>query len=59
MTGVQTCALPICLIRGPVKIFLPLGFALLTAQGVSEVIKRIAMLTGHMKADSHYERPLQ
>ena len=47
------------LIRWPVKIFLPLGFALLTAQGVSEVIKRIAMLTGHMKADSHYERPLQ
>ena len=25
----------------------------------SELIKRIAMLTGHMKADLHYERPLQ
>ena len=47
------------LIRWPVKIFLPLGFALLTLQGVSELIKRIAMLTGHMQADLHYERPLQ
>lgn len=47
------------LIRWPVKIFIPLGFALLSLQGVSELIKRIAMLTGHMKADLHYERPLQ
>ena len=47
------------LIRWPVKIFLPIGFALLTLQGFSELIKRIAMLTGHMKADLHYERPLQ
>jgi TRAP-type mannitol/chloroaromatic compound transport system permease small subunit len=47
------------LIRWPVKIFLPVGFALLTLQGFSELIKRIAMLTGHMKADLHYERPLQ
>ena len=47
------------LIRWPIKIFLPIGFALLSFQGVSELIKRIAMLTGHMKADLHYERPLQ
>jgi TRAP-type mannitol/chloroaromatic compound transport system permease small subunit len=47
------------LLRWPVKIFLPLGFALLSLQGFSELIKRIAMLTGHMKADLHYERPLQ
>jgi TRAP-type mannitol/chloroaromatic compound transport system permease small subunit len=47
------------LLRWPVKIFLPIGFALLTLQGFSELIKRIAMLTGHMKADLHYERPLQ
>ncbi len=47
------------LVRWPIKIFLPLGFALLAAQGFSELIKRIAMLTGHMKADLHYERPLQ
>jgi len=47
------------LLRWPVKIFLPLGFALLPLQGISELIKRIAMLTGHMQADLHYERPLQ
>ena len=47
------------LIRWPIKIFLPLGFALLSLQGVSELIKRVAMLTGDMKADLHYERPLQ
>lgn len=47
------------LIRWPVKILLPVGFALLTLQGISELIKRSAMLTGHMKADLHYERPLQ
>ncbi len=47
------------LIRWPVKLFLPLGFGLLVLQGLSEVIKRIAMLTGHLKADVHYERPLQ
>jgi TRAP-type mannitol/chloroaromatic compound transport system permease small subunit len=47
------------LLRWPVKIFLPIGFALLTLQGISELIKRVAMLTGHMPADLHYERPLQ
>ena len=47
------------LIRWPIKIFLPLGFTLLTLQGISELIKRVAMLTGQMKADLHYERPLQ
>jgi TRAP-type mannitol/chloroaromatic compound transport system permease small subunit len=47
------------LLRWPIKIFLPIGFALLSLQGISELIKRIAMLTGHMKADLHYERPLQ
>ena len=47
------------LIRWPVKLVLPVGFALLSLQGISELIKRIAMLTGHIKADLHYERPLQ
>jgi TRAP-type mannitol/chloroaromatic compound transport system permease small subunit len=47
------------LIRWPVKLFLPLGFGLLLLQGLSEVIKRAAMLTGHMEANLHYERPLQ
>ena len=47
------------LVRWPVKIFLPIGFALLTLQGFSELIKRVAMRTGHMPASLHYERPLQ
>jgi TRAP-type mannitol/chloroaromatic compound transport system permease small subunit len=47
------------LIRWPIKLVLPIGFGLLTLQGISELIKRIAMLTGHMQADLHYERPLQ
>ncbi|MFX9405080.1 TRAP transporter small permease subunit, partial [Acinetobacter baumannii] len=35
------------LIRWPAKILVPVGFFLLTAQGVSELIKRVAYLTGH------------
>ena len=34
------------LIRWPVLALLPLGFALLGAQGVSELIKRVALLRG-------------
>ena len=47
------------LVRWPIKIFLPVGFALLSLQGISELIKRVAILRGDMKADLHYERPLQ
>lgn len=47
------------LIRWPVKILLPIGFTLLSLQGLSELIKRIAMLSGHMPANLHYEKPLQ
>lgn len=35
------------LIRWPVYALIPLGFALLAAQGLSELIKRFAFLTGH------------
>ncbi len=34
------------LVRWPVKLLLPLGFALLFLQGISEIIKRIRILTG-------------
>ena len=47
------------LIRWPVKLLLPAGFALLTLQGISEMIKRVAALRGDIALDSHYERPLQ
>jgi TRAP-type mannitol/chloroaromatic compound transport system permease small subunit len=36
------------LVRWPVKLLLPLGFALLALQGVAEVIKRLGILTGHL-----------
>ena len=36
------------LLRWPVRLLLPLGFALLALQGVSEVIKRVAFLRGRM-----------
>lgn len=36
------------LIVWPVKILVPIGFLLLTIQGLSELIKRIAFLTGHI-----------
>lgn len=47
------------LIRWPVKLLLPVGFALLTLQGISEIIKRIAALKGVIALESHYERPVQ
>jgi len=45
--------------RWPIKFVVPAGFALLTLQGVSELIKRIAHLTGQAALDSKYERPVQ
>jgi TRAP-type mannitol/chloroaromatic compound transport system permease small subunit len=36
------------LLRWPVKLMLPLGFALLLLQGVAEVIKRVGLLAGHL-----------
>ena len=33
------------LVRWPVKLILPLGFALLALQGISEIIKCVAALT--------------
>ena len=47
------------LIRWPAMLLLPLGFGLLFAQGVSEVIKRVAWLTHQYEGEFHYEKPLQ
>jgi TRAP-type mannitol/chloroaromatic compound transport system permease small subunit len=47
------------LIRWPVKLLLPVGFFLLTLQGISEIIKRIAALEHVIEADFKYEKPLQ
>ena len=45
--------------RWPAKIFLPLGFALLMLQGVSEIIKCVAALTTGYRREHGYEKPVQ
>ena len=47
------------LILWPVKLLLPLGFALVFLQGVSELIKRIMGLRGVVELGPAYEKPLQ
>jgi TRAP-type mannitol/chloroaromatic compound transport system permease small subunit len=50
------------LIRYPIKFIVPLGFFMLSLQGLSEIIKRIGMLHGkHTSplADLNYEKPMQ
>ena len=47
------------LIIWPAKLVLPLGFALLILQGLSELIKRILILQGRMSLEVKYEKPLQ
>ena len=47
------------LARWYVKLTMPLGFAMLTLQGIAEIIKRIGYLRGVYPMDTHYERPLQ
>ena len=47
------------LIRWPVKLIIFAGFALLALQGLSELIKRIAALSGAYEIDTKYEKPLQ
>ena len=47
------------LIRWPVKLLLPVGFALMTLQGISEIIKRVAAIEHVIDADFKYEKPLQ
>ena len=47
------------LILWPAKLLLPLGFFLLTLQGISELIKRIGGILGVIEVDLKYEKPLQ
>jgi TRAP-type mannitol/chloroaromatic compound transport system permease small subunit len=47
------------LIRWPAMMLVPLGFALMFLQGLSEIIKRIAYLKGLIQMDTHYEKPVQ
>jgi len=47
------------LVRWPVKLILPVGFALVALQGISEIIKRIQALREHADLQYEYEKPLQ
>ncbi len=47
------------LIRWPAKLLLPLGFGLVTLQGLAELIRRIAALAGRAEVDTGYVRPEQ
>ena len=49
------------LVRWPIKLVMPVGFALVALQGVSELIKRVAFLGGIPveSLEAHYERPAQ
>jgi TRAP-type mannitol/chloroaromatic compound transport system permease small subunit len=50
------------LLRWPAKLLLPLGFALITLQGLSELIKRVALLRGvspKTEVVTDYHRPEQ
>lgn len=47
------------LILWPVKALLPIGFFLVWFQGLAELFKRIAALTGALQIETNYEAPLQ
>ena len=47
------------LIRWPVKLLMPVGFALMGLQGISEIIKRAAALEHAIEDEFKYEKPLQ
>jgi TRAP-type mannitol/chloroaromatic compound transport system permease small subunit len=47
------------LLRWPVKLVLPVGFALIALQGVSEIIKAVAALTVGYRREHAYEKPVQ
>lgn len=58
----EASASPGGLIRWPAKLLLPLGFFLLILQGLSELIKRIALLRGPVEGVAvvtEYQRPEQ
>jgi TRAP-type mannitol/chloroaromatic compound transport system permease small subunit len=47
------------LVRWPAKLIIPAGFALIFVQGISEVIKCVAVLTSDYRREHAYEKPLQ
>ena len=57
--GPLFCSRAVGLPLSPAKLTIPVGFALLTLQGLSELIKRIAALRGRMQLDVAYSKPDQ
>jgi TRAP-type mannitol/chloroaromatic compound transport system permease small subunit len=47
------------LLRWPIKICIPLGFALLGLQGIADIIKKVAIARGIRSPGKLYERPVQ
>ena len=47
------------LLRWPIKIAIPIGFAFLAIQGIAEIIKKYAIATGIREPGKAYERPVQ
>lgn len=47
------------LVRWPAMLMLPLGFAVMVLQGLSEIVKRVCYLQGSYEMDTHYEKPVQ
>lgn len=47
------------LLRWPIKICIPLGFALLGLQGLAEIVKKTAVARGIREPRKLYERPVQ
>jgi TRAP-type mannitol/chloroaromatic compound transport system permease small subunit len=43
----------------PIKMLMPFGFFMLTLQGLSELVKRIAALRGIVQIDLEYKKPDQ
>jgi TRAP-type C4-dicarboxylate transport system permease small subunit len=54
----ETSANPGGLIRWPVRLMMPVGFLLLLLQGLSELIKRLAFLSGAARNPLEKERTL-
>ena len=47
------------LLRWPVKIMVPIGFAMLGLQGLAEIAKKYAVATGIREPGKRYEKPVQ
>ena len=47
------------LIRWPAMLLLPVGFTMVTLQGLSEIVKRVGWLMHIHEMNLVYERPLQ